>query len=112
MIGGKKFDSGKPMISYIPVETLLGEAAVFGDGAAKYGKHNYKLGLEHTRPLDAAIRHILAILNRQDLDPESGRPHVYHARASLAIYDWQRLYHPELDDRYVAPVLDAIKKIG
>ena len=115
MTGGKKFDQGKPMISLIPVETLLGEAAVFGDGILKYGKHNFRQGLDHTRPLDAAVRHILAILNCEDLDPESGRPHVYHARASLAIYDWQRLHHPNLDDRFkneLARSFDIAKKIG
>lgn len=98
--GGKKFDQGKPSLSLIPPETLLGVAQVFADGAVKYGKHNYKEGLEHTRPLDACLRHTLAILNNEDTDPESKRPHVYHGIASLIIYDWQRLYHPNLDDRY------------
>jgi hypothetical protein len=98
--GGKKFDQGKPAISLIPVETLLGVMDVFGMGIQKYGKHNFRAGLEHTRPLDASIRHTLSILNREDLDPESNKPHVYHAIASLVIYDWQRLHHPNLDDRY------------
>ena len=97
---GKKFDQGKPCLSLIPPETLIGVMDVFGAGVEKYGKHNFRDGLEHTRPLDASVRHTLAILARQDLDPESGRPHVYHAIASLIIYDWQRLHHPELDDRY------------
>lgn len=100
MTGGKKFDQGKPMLSLIPPETLLGVMQVFTDGVEKYGKHNFRAGLEHTRPLDAAIRHILAILNNEEMDPESKRPHVYHGIASLIIYDWQRLHHPKLDDRY------------
>lgn len=97
---GKKFDNGKAPITLIPSETLLGIAQVFGFGASKYGRHNFREGLAHSRCLDAAMRHLLAIVGGEDLDPESGMPHIYHAMCSLAMYDWQRLHHPELNDRY------------
>jgi hypothetical protein len=100
---GKKFDNGKAPISLIPSETITGIAQVFAFGANKYGRHNFREGLAHSRVLDAALRHILAIVNGEDVDPESNMPHVYHALCSLAMYDWQRLHHPEMDDRYKEP---------
>ena len=97
-----KADIGKPRLSLIPSESLLGVATVFGHGTEKYGAHNYRKGFDHTRPLDAACRHILAIQDGEDLDLDSGLPHVYHAICSLIMYDWSRLHHPELDDRFRA----------
>lgn len=97
---GTKADSGKPPVSLTPVEAILGEAEVFAFGAKKYGRHNFRLGFEHTRALDAALRHILAILNGEDLDPESGLPHWAHARCSLAMYAYMVTNNVGQDDRY------------
>ena len=95
-----KYDNGKAPISLIPVEAVIGEAAVFGFGATKYGRHNFRLGLEHTRVLDAAMRHILAIVNGEDIDPESGLPHWAHARCCLAMYAFYQVNGIGIDDRH------------
>ena len=95
-----KFDTGKAPVSLIPVEAILGEADVFSFGATKYGKHNFRLGMDHTRVLDAAMRHILAIINGEDIDPESGRPHWAHARCCLAMYAYYQVNQIGTDDRH------------
>jgi hypothetical protein len=98
--GGKKNDNGKAPISYIPTEFILGTANVFAFGARKYAAHNYRLGLAHSRLLDANIRHVLAILGGEEIDPESGLPHRHHAACSLAMYDYNVIHHPSLNDIY------------
>jgi hypothetical protein len=95
---GKKFDAGKAPISLIPTEYILGTAAVFNFGGQKYGLHNFRSGLAHSRCLDAAMRHICAILAGEEIDAESGLPHVYHASCSLAMYDYMRVHHSALND--------------
>lgn len=95
---GTKKDTGKEPISYIPSEFILGIANVFAFGAKKYSANNFRLGMAHSRVLDAASRHILAILKGEEIDPESGLPHIYHAGCSLAMYDYMRLHHPEKCD--------------
>lgn len=100
MSGGIKHDNGKAPISFIPSEYIEGTAEVFKFGAKKYAAHNYRKGLAHSRLLDAAMRHILAILRGEELDPESGLPHVYHASCSLAMYSYMRIKHPALNDIY------------
>ena len=99
-VGGVKADAGKAPISLIPTDYILGTAEVFNFGGKKYGLHNFRKGLAHSRCLDAAMRHILAILNGEQYDAESGQPHIYHASCSLAMYDYQRINHPELNDIY------------
>lgn len=97
---GIKHDAGKPSISLIPVEAILEEAKVFDFGAKKYTKHNFRLGMDHSRVLDAAMRHILAIINGEDIDPESGLPHFAHARACLGMYAYFKINNVGLDDRF------------
>ncbi len=81
-----KYDSGKPPLSIIPREALEHEARAFGYGANKYGKNNFKLGgIEHSRLIDAALRHIYAYAAKEDNDIESGLNHLGHARANLAM---------------------------
>lgn len=97
---GSKNDQGKPQISFLTRDFLEGTATVMGFGAKKYGKWNFCEGIEHTRLLDAAMRHLIAIIDGEDIDPESGLPHRHHACASLNMYCGMTVLHPELDDRY------------
>lgn len=55
----------------------LGEVAGFG--AEKYDKFNYLKGYDWTLSINALYRHFLAFQNGEDLDPESGLPHMAHA---------------------------------
>lgn len=82
---GKKHDTGKPPIGMIPRLALELEACVFDYGAGKYGRNNWRQGLAYTRLANAALRHILAFLDKENADWESGLPHLAHARASLAM---------------------------
>lgn len=97
---GKKFDSEKPSYTIIPVEALTDMAKAFQHGAKKYGKHNFKAGIEYTRLADAAMRHITQFINGENLDSESNETHIGHALASLAMLAYMYHNKKELDDRY------------
>lgn len=100
--GGTKFDAKKPPISIVPREFVEATAKAFAYGAGKYGRDNFKKGIEVTRTIDAALRHIFAFLDGEELDPESLEGHLSHASASLAMTIYNLKHHPELDDRYKA----------
>lgn len=97
---GTKADSKKPPITIIPREALEQEAQAFAFGANKYGKYNFRKGIEYTRLLDAVMRHTLAFTDGEDFDPESGESHLAHARANLAMLIYMVKHKSELDDRY------------
>ena len=80
-----KHDGGKAQLSIIPKVALEYEAQALMYGANKYGRDNYKLGMEYTRLLDATLRHIYAFREKEDDDPESSLSHLGHARANLAM---------------------------
>ena len=99
---GKKADSGKPPISLLDRDFIEGTAQVMAFGAEKYGRHNWCGGIQHSRLVDAAMRHLIAYAGGEDLDPESGLPHTDHAAASINMLRGNQRLHPELDDRYKA----------
>lgn len=97
---GKKLDNNKPAIALIPSEAIEEEGKVMGHGEKKYGTNNWRDGLGVVRLLSGVLRHVFACLRGETLDPESGLPHLAHARCGLAMAIWTMQHKPELDDRY------------
>ena len=95
----KKFDSGKPDLSLIPRVALDEEARAFMYGAEKYGRHNFHKGMEVSRLVAAALRHITAYNEGSNVDSESGVSHLGHARACLSMILKQHELCTLIDDR-------------
>lgn len=56
------------------------------DGMLKYGRTNWRAaGVRASIYVDALRRHLAAWWEGEDLDPDSGLPHLAHALACLAI---------------------------
>jgi hypothetical protein len=56
------------------------------DGALKYGRSNWReAGVRFTVYYDAIRRHVDALLEGEDNDPDSGLPHLAHILATAAI---------------------------
>lgn len=82
---GIKNDQEKPDLSLVPRELLEETAKAFTYGAMKYGRYNFRAGMDHHRILAAAMRHLVAYNEGEDLDPESGLSHLGHAAASIGM---------------------------
>lgn len=97
---GVKFDAGKPPLGLISRMALEEEAKVMEFGKQKYGRDNWRAGMDFSRLADAALRHVYAFVDGQDTDPETGLSHLAHARCCLAFlleYQGKRL---GTDDRF------------
>ena len=78
--------AGKPTISAVPPDFEFGVGEVMHTGAVKYGRFNWREEpIKATTYLDAMRRHMLAWASGEDIDPESGRHHLYHVAASCAV---------------------------
>lgn len=95
-----KHDQNKPPMGLLSSKWLVGVARVLGFGANKYASHNWRKGIVGSRLYDAAFRHLAAWNDGEDLDPESGLPHLYHASCCLMFLSELMETRPELDDRY------------
>lgn len=108
----EKDDTGKPSITMIPSGPLKDLAQVFMFGAKKYGKGNWKEGFVYSRLLDAVYRHMMAWFEGEDLDPESGLPHLSHATWGLVILRYFETKGGGLDDRKEMSSVSRNKSAG
>jgi len=99
-----KFDDDKLPVNLLSSEALLQTAAVLKFGADKYSEHNWRQGFAWSRPLAAAMRHIMAFNDGEDKDPESGLSHLAHAMCCIMFLLEFEKTHRELDDRYKVDV--------
>lgn len=78
--------SGKvPLHLWPATATIVGSMALL-DGALKYGRANFRSsGVRASIYFDACSRHLNAWFEGEDLDPDSGLPHLGHALACLAV---------------------------
>lgn len=100
---GIKFDQDphlKPAISLVPLKALWEVAKVMTFGAQKYDKFNWLGGIRYTRLADAAMRHIIQFMNREEPDSESGLSHLAHAGCCILMLLEMTLRRPDMDDRY------------
>lgn len=95
--GQKGTKPAKP--SLIPTPALMALAEHYGVGAKKYSAHNWRKGYEWSLAYDALCRHLWTFWDGEDMDDETGTPHMaavaFHA-FSLLVFMTE---HPEFDDR-------------
>jgi hypothetical protein len=108
---GKKYDHGKPMLSLIPPRPLIIVGQVLTFGAQKYDPWNWAHGINFSRLMDADLRHTLAFNSGEDIDPESGLPHLAHSIACKMFLLEYTISRPEFDDRYFFRPLDKKPEI-
>lgn len=92
-------DNKIPVHLWPPVATYLGALGLL-DGACKYGRANWReSGVLASTYYSALNRHINAWLEGENLDPDSGVPHLGHALACLAILVDAQMTGQLTDDR-------------
>lgn len=97
---GAKKAGNLQRVGLVPPEFILALSKHYGIGAAKYAAHNWRGGYDWEWSYNAAMRHLLQFWQGEDIDPETGSPHVISAAwhcCALSIFMEE---HPELDTRW------------
>lgn len=94
-----RFNAGKPDYSLIPISTLADEARVWEYGAKKYSRNNWKKGQKWSVPMASLLRHLAAWQDGEDIDSESGLPHLAHIACNVRMLTLFSQTYPEGDDR-------------
>lgn len=82
----QKFGDLKVPIAWLPPASIIYEALAFKEGGKKYGPYNWReKKVESMTYLHALMRHYMSYLDGEDIDPESGLPHIGHMKACLGI---------------------------
>lgn len=94
-----RHNEGKLKWSLVSFEALEPMVKGLEFGAKKYGIDNWKKGLPITEVCESMLRHIFAYLGGEDIDPESGLPHIAHIQDNAMFLGYMDLKMPQFDDR-------------
>ena len=108
---GDRANEGKPKMSLLleAPEALRGVVRVLEMGMEKYARVNWRKGLSYNELMDSMMRHQVAFMQGEDIDPESNLPHVDHILCNALFLSEMTRIHPEHDDR---AILQLGKKPG
>lgn len=96
-----RFNTGKPELGYILTfpHALEGFAEVCSYGASKYAAYNYLRGAPLSQYVNCLMRHLQAWHRGEDLDSESGAPHLAHVVWNALTLAEMAQAQPQRDDR-------------
>jgi hypothetical protein len=97
---GTKYDNNKPKMDLLDWSALEGLARVLTFGASKYEPNNWRSGIVNSRLIASLLRHLAAIQRGEDIDPESGLPHIDHLGCNWLFLSYNFKHRPDLDDRW------------
>ena len=95
----------------IPPEATWYEALVYGHGAKKYARRNWEQGYEWGKTIGALERHIQLFKAGEDLDEESGLPHMAHARWHTGVILAFQARNIGTDDRPKNTALEVMRAV-
>lgn len=96
-----KFDSQKEPLDLLPYEAIQEIAKVLQAGAVKYSRGNWSGGINYSRCLSAALRHIHQFNSGQDRDEETSTIHLANAICNLMfVLYYMENNMTEFDDRW------------
>lgn len=96
---GLRFNEGKVRWDLIDPTAVEGVAKVLAFGTEKYTAENWRKGLSWKSTLRSLESHLQALKRGEDIDPESGLPHIDHLGCNWMFFsNYQKLGIGE-DDR-------------
>jgi hypothetical protein len=109
LTGGSK-GTKAAQFSLVPPYPLTLLAKLYNFGVAKYAAHNWRNGYDWSKSYDAAMRHMTQFWEGEDIDEETGTPHVICAVFHMfALAQFMKDF-PEYDDRFkVAEKFTSLK---
>jgi Domain of unknown function (DUF5664) len=90
----------KAKFSTIPMNVMFDVGLALLEGAAKYGRHNYRaIGVRASVYVDATMGHLADWWEGEDIDPDSDLSHITKAIASLVVLRDAMMQDKLTDDR-------------
>jgi hypothetical protein len=76
-------DGSKLRLDLVPPQTVEAIADILGFGAKKYAAHNWMRGISWSQVAAGVKRHLSSFEKGEEMDPETGKPHLAHALCGL-----------------------------
>lgn len=95
---GLRYNQGKRKWSLVDYKSLEPMIEVLEFGAKKYSPDNWKKGLDRKEILESMQRHLAALMDGQNNDPETGLPHMGHIMCNAMFYSYFEIKDKENKD--------------
>ena len=90
----------KAPMSTVPANVIAEVGVAMLEGAAKYGRHNYRVaGIRASVYYDSTMRHLMSWWEGEDTDSDSGLSHITKAITSLVVLRDAMMQRKCTDDR-------------
>ncbi len=96
---GLRFNDGKVRMELLCPVAMEGCASVLTLGAKKYADHNWQKGMSWGTVIGSLLRHVFKFMRGEDLDPETGLPHVDHIMCNAMFLSNYYRNHKSFDTR-------------
>ncbi len=83
-----RYNEGKLKWSLVNFASLVPMVQVLTFGAAKYAPNNWKKGLDRSEILESMMRHLTALIDGEETDPESKLSHIGHLFCGCMFYSF------------------------
>jgi len=83
-----RYNEGKEKWSLVHFKSLKPMVDVLEFGAKKYSPDNWKKGLDRNEILESMMRHLTALMDGEEIDKESGLPHIGHIQCNAMFYSF------------------------
>ena len=106
--------AAKVPFAMLPWAVIAEMALGHGEGGVKYGPHNWREsgGVNASTYRAAAMRHLVADMLGEEIDPDSGLPHIVKAMCSLAVLRDARIHGVAIEDGPPASAAGFMAAIG
>lgn len=102
------YGQAKPSLGLLPGAAQVAIAEVLALGKAKYGDANWRVDpVSYSTYHNALLRHLIKAWEGEEMDPESGQPHLAHVAANAMILLDAKACGTLIDDR---PPQGAVSK--
>lgn len=97
---GDRYNGGKLKWGLVDFNSLKPLVQALEYGATKYTPYNWQKGLSYVETLESILRHVHALIQGEDIDPESGVSHIGHVQANAMFLRYMMVNRRDLDDRH------------
>lgn len=95
----RELDASEMLVALCDLSDMEASTYVWQYGAQKYAAWNWAKGMAWSVPIGCIIRHAIAVLQGEEIDPESGQTHIGHISCNLQMLAHFQKYYTQGDDR-------------
>lgn len=85
-----RYNEGKVKWGLVHYESLIPMIRVLEFGAKKYEEWNWTKPMNKREILESMQRHLAALFDGEEIDPESGISHMGHIQCNAMFYNYQK----------------------